>query len=149
MSISLSMVLFFGIGLAGACVAGDEISDAQTVEYCELLNNPDAFAGKITRVRALYETGFEESAFTAPSCPTPLPMTRVEFDRSWQSRTPWRLRHAIDGIKWGAQTDVVFIGKLRTGGKFGHMDMYPLLLEVYKVEAVRPSGSFRPLPRSK
>jgi hypothetical protein len=75
-------------------------------------------------------------------------MTWVEFDKSWESRTPWRLRRAIDGIKWGAQTDVVFIGKVRTGS-FGHMDMYPMLLEVYKVEAVRPSGSFRPLPRSK
>jgi hypothetical protein len=49
-------------------------------------------------------------------------------------------------LKWRVQTDVVFIGRFKTGGSFGHMDMYPFLLEVHKVESVRPSGSFRPLP---
>ncbi len=45
--------------------------------------------------------------------------------------------------------DVVFIGVFRTCGHYGHMDMYPFLFEVYKVEAVRPSGNFRPLPERK
>jgi len=33
-----------------------------------------------------------------------------------------------------------------TGGRYGHMDMYPYKLEIYKVEAVRRLGSFRSLP---
>lgn len=33
-----------------------------------------------------------------------------------------------------------------TGGRYGHMDMYPYKLEIYKVEAVRRLVSFRSLP---
>jgi len=32
------------------------------------------------------------------------------------------------------------------GGRYGHMDMYPYKLEIYKVEAVRRLVSFRSLP---
>jgi hypothetical protein len=137
----------------GQCNAADtindEITNAQTVAYCDVLSHPDAFKDKMIRVRALYETDFEESALTAPSCALPFPMTWVKFDESWKSRTSWRVRHAKNNAEWGVQSDVVFIGRLRTDGHFGHLDMYPLLLEVFKVEAVKPSGSFRPLPQTK
>jgi hypothetical protein len=42
------------------------------------------------------------------------------------------------GVKWRQPLDVVFIGKLKTDGRYGHMDMYLLSLEVYKVEAATP-----------
>ncbi len=117
--------------------------------YCEVLNNPQAYKDKMIRVRALYETDFELSGLTAPACPTALPMTWVNFEKSWESRTSWRVRRAIDGVKWRIQADVVLVGRFRTGGSFGHMDMYPFLLEVYRVEACKASGSFRPYPQAK
>lgn len=49
-------------------------------------------------------------------------------------------------MKWRVNTDVVFIGRFKANGHYGHMDMYPMLIEVFKVEAVRASGSFQPLP---
>ena len=124
----------------------DDIAGAQTVSYCEILEHPETFRNKTIRVRALYETDFERAAITAPSCDTPIPMTWVEFEKGWESRTTSGIKHAIAGQKWRIQTDVVFIGVFRTDGHYGHMDMYPFLIEVYKVEAVRPSASFRPLP---
>jgi hypothetical protein len=114
-----------------------------------MLKNPEDSKNKTIRVRALSEADFERAALTAPDCHTGVPMTWVEFEKSWESRTRWRLRHALAGQKWGVQRDVVFIGVFRTAGHYGHMDMYPFLFEVYKVEAVRPSGNFRPLPERK
>jgi hypothetical protein len=51
--------------------------------------------------------------------------------------------------KWNVQTDVVLIGRFRAGASFGHNGMYQYLLQVYKIEALKPSGSFRPLPDEK
>lgn len=128
---------------------GVDLGSAQTVAYCEVLNHPEAFKDKTIRVRALYETDFERAALTAPSCYTPIPMTWVEFEESWESRTGWRHRRALSAQKWRVPMDVVFIGVFKADGHYGHMDMYPFLFEVYKVEAVRASGNFRPLPEKK
>lgn len=141
------MVLAVGCPCAGTELS-DAITGAQTVPYCEIQKDPQVFGGKMIRVRALYQTNFEQSALTAPSCTTPIPMTWVNFEKLWESRTHWRLSRAIRNVKWGVQADVVFVGAFKAGRSFGHMGMYPFELEVYKVEAVRPSGSFRPLPDS-
>lgn len=129
--------------------AANDFADAQTVSYCGLIENPRAFDGKLVRVRALYETDFEKSALTAPACTTPLPMTWVDFERAWESRTSWRLRRAMMRSKWNVQTDVVLVGRFKSGAWFGHNDMYPFLIQIYKVEALKPSGQFRPLPDAK
>jgi hypothetical protein len=126
-----------------------DLTNAQTVAYCEILNHPEAFKDKLIRVRALYETDFEVAAITAPSCSTSIPMTSVEFEKDWEHRTRWRVRRAIGGQQWRVQMDVVFVGIFRTDGHYGQMDMNPFSLEIYKVESIRPSGSFRPLPEQK
>jgi hypothetical protein len=126
-----------------------DLTNAQTVAYCEILNHPEAFKNKLIRVRALYETDFELAAITAPSCSTATPMTWVEFEKGWEHRTRWRVRRAIGGQQWRVQMDVVIVGIFRTDGDYGHMDMYPFLFDVYKVESIRLPGSFRPLPEQK
>jgi hypothetical protein len=143
------IVLLTAFGRHGvANTANSDIASARTVAYCDVLNNPRAFKDEVIRVRALYETSFEESALTAPSCALPYPMTWVRFDESWESRTSWRIRHAMKGVQWGVQSDVVLIGRFKTEGHFGHLGMYPFMIEVLKVEAVKPSGAFRPLPQA-
>ena len=138
------------LAVSGLCEAAEspkgDISDAQTVTYCEVLKNPQGYKDKMIRVSALYQNDFEQSAITAPACTGPIPSQWVDFERSWESRTGWRLRHTINSVKWRVQTDVVFIGRFKAGGSYGHMGMYPFSIEVYRVEAVKPSGSFRPLP---
>ncbi len=119
--------------------------DAQTVEFCDLQKNTEKFNGKMVRVRALWKTDFEESTLSAPSCTYPRPFIWVDFEKSWESRTSWRFRHATDRVRWGMH-DVVFVGMIRTGGHFGHQDMYSDVLQVYRVEGVRQLGSFRPFP---
>jgi hypothetical protein len=75
-------------GSPGSASANDEVLAAQTVAYCAILDNPKAFEDKMVRVRALYQTDFEQAALTAPACTTPMPLTWVDFERSWESRTP-------------------------------------------------------------
>jgi hypothetical protein len=150
--VGVLMNVHHGLPVAVALLASlssggiDDLTDVKTISYCQLIQNPRAFDGKLVRVRALYETDFEKMALTAPACATPISMTWMDFDAAWESRTGWRLRHAINGVKWRVQTDVVVVGKFKSGGFFGHNGMYLFLLQVYKVEAVKPSGSFRPLP---
>jgi hypothetical protein len=115
------------------------VANAQTVAYCDLLEHSEKFKNQMIRVRATYETDFEKSVITSPSCPTPLPMTWVTFDDHWESRTTRGLRKTVSQAKWRVSLDVVFIGKFKTDGRYGHMDMYPLSIEVYKVEAATAS----------
>ena len=126
-----------------------DLGGAQTIAYCEILSHPETFNHKTLRVRALYETDFERAALTAPYCSPGIPMTWVGFEDRWESRTRRRLRHALANPKWRVQMDVVFVGVFKADGHYGHTDMYPFLFEVYKLEAVRPSGNLRPLPKTK
>jgi len=129
-----------------ANVTSEAVAAAQTTTFCEIQNSPSRFKNKMVRVRALYETDFEKSIITAPSCNTPFPTTWVDFDKLWESRTKRGVRRALSKLKWRFQSDVVFIGLIKADGHYGHMDLYPLSIEVFKVEAVRASGRFRPLP---
>ena len=126
-----------------------DLTNAQTVAYCEILNHPEAYKNKLIRVRALYETDFELASISAPPCSTSIPMTWVEFEKDWEHRTRWRFRRAVSRQPWRVPMDLVFVGVFRTEGHYGHMDMYSFLLDVYKVESIRPSGSFRALPEQK
>jgi hypothetical protein len=83
----------------------------------------------------MYETDFEKSVLTSASCSTPVPMVWVDFDEHWESRTTHSVRKTVSNAKWRVPLDVVFIGEFKTDGGYGHMDMYPLSIEVYKVEA--------------
>ncbi len=152
-----SLVITWTVCLAATCtihpqsadapkVTNEAIASAQTTTFCEVLRFPEKFKNKMIRVRALYESDFEMSVITAPTCDTPIPVTWVSFDEHWESRTKRHVRHSLSNVRWRAKTDVVFIGLFKADGRYGHMDIYPFSIEVYKVEAVRPSGSFQPLP---
>jgi len=129
-----------------AAVPADAIAEARTATYCEIQEHPDRFRNTIIRVRGLYETDFEKSEMSVPSCPSPISTTWISFDKQWESRTARKARRSLSSAKWGGQMDVVFVGLFKSDGRYGHMDMYPFSIEVYKVEAVRASGNFRPLP---
>src|SRR6267142_6376065 len=123
------------------------LSSAQTVAYCDLLEHPEKFTNQMIRVLAVYETDFEESVITSPSCPTPIAMTWVTFDSHWESQTTRSVRKTVSKAKWRVPLDVVFIGKFKLDGRYGHLDMYPLSIAVYKVEAATKSKNARTSPK--
>jgi hypothetical protein len=124
------------------------VASAQAVTYCELLEHSERFKNRVIRVQAKYETDFEKSVITSASCPTPVPMIWVDFDDHWESRTTRSVRKAVSNVKWRVPLDVVFIGKFKTDGQYGHMDMYPLSIEVYKAEAASVPKNARASPKS-
>ena len=103
------------------------------VTYCELLEHAEKYENQVVRVDAMYETDFEKSVITSQACPTPVPMIWVNFDEHWESRTTRKVRKTVSDLKWRVPLNVVFIGRFKTDGHFGHMDMYPLLIEVLRV----------------
>jgi hypothetical protein len=129
-----------------AKVTDETIRRAQTTTYCEVLKHPERFKNSMIRVRALYETDFEKSIITAPPCDMSALNTWVDFDKRWESHSKRRVRRALLKLKWGVQADVVFVGLFKSDGHYGHMDMYLSSMEVYKVEEVRASGGFQPMP---
>jgi hypothetical protein len=101
----------------------------------------------MVRVQAVYETDFEKSVITSPACPAPFPlMIWVEFDDRWESRTPRKVRKKVSNVKWRVPLDVVFVGKIKTDGEYGHMDMYHIEIEVYRVEAATKPKHSMPHP---
>ncbi len=124
------------------------IASAQSVAYCDLLEHSGRFKNHTIRVRAIYETDFEKSVITSPSCPTPLPMIWVTFDGHWESRSTRSVRKAVSKARWRVPLDVVFIGKFNTDGRYGQMDMYRLSIEVYKVEAATTPKDTEKSPKS-
>jgi len=124
------------------------VSSAPTGAYCDLLGHSEKFKNQMVWVQAIYETDFEKSVITSPSCPTLLPMTWVTFDGHWESRTTCSVWITVSEPKWRVPLNVVFIGKFKTEGRYGHMDMYPLSIEVYKVEAATTSKNAALSPKS-
>ena len=125
-------------------------SDIPTVEFCDLSGR--LYNNKIVRVRALYRSDFEESSLFSPDCYVPN-FVWVTFDPSHRSCTNKKVQKKLNKVKWGRDVDVVFVGRLETGGDgaggYGHMDMYAMQFVVTCVEDVKPLGSFRPLPDEK
>ena len=68
-----------------------------TIDYCELLRNPDSYDKKIIRLRALYVRGFEVAAFEHPQCDEARSVW-VEFDQSEPSCTDKKIRKAMQAI---------------------------------------------------
>jgi hypothetical protein len=129
-------------------VLNQTVASAQAVAYCDLLGHTEDFNNKMIRVRAIYEIDFEKSVITSPSCLTPLPMTWITFDGDWESRTTRSVRKKVSKLKWGVPLDIVFVGKFMTDGRYGHMDMYPLSVEVYKAETATTPKNAGKVPKS-
>jgi hypothetical protein len=125
-----------------------DVASAQTVAYCDLLQHPDKFKNQMIRVSAEYETDFEESVITSPSCPFRILRTWVNFNEHWESRTTRHVRKTISHAKWRVPLNVVFIGQLNADGGYGHLNMYLFLIEVYKVESAVTQKNAGTSPKS-
>ncbi len=104
-----------------------------SVSFCELRNFPIGM-GKQIRIRSVYRVGFEWSELYSLKC-VDSPSVWVEFSNDWEAHTKRAFRKTI---KKGEGTyGVVFEGTLTGSGGFGHMGVYPMKLEVTRVESAR------------
>ena len=157
------MLAIFASFLAAYAQSTSE-SKIPTVAYCDLLGKPDDYDGKIIRIRAEYNSGFEHSVFSDSACVKAWDAKKliwVEFDESVNVNTrpktlkkfeaarfhqPVNDKGEIDVEKWQKEqwlnwyVELMVVGEFRKSKDpdfgFGHMNAYPYKIVVSKIEDV-------------
>ena len=86
-----------------------------TVDYCDLIRNPNAYHQKVIRVHAKYKVGAKWSNLSSPQCGSPH-LTWVNFDKTYfdESFQPCQKSNVAERIKFKGFDqvfDVVLVGK--------------------------------------
>ncbi len=139
-NVRLAMFLLLLAYYAGA----QEVAPPQRVNYCDLVEAPQSFAGKRIRVRAIYRYGFEIQRLDPPNC-CPAKAAKIWVELGTLDRRSRRLARRFPkgmGLALG-----VFAGVFDSGGLYGDGG-YRLELTVDRVEVVEatahPSPTFPP-----
>lgn len=145
-------------------------TEAQTVDYCELIRKAAFYDKKLIRVRALYVVGFEAAYLYGPACREKAggdDRVWVEFDESFERSSEPEVAKKFQRLLKSSRTneyklsrvEVVFIGrfdgvkqagemKLANGQVFkfstgyGHMNAYDYQLTATSIEEAKavPKG---------
>ena len=142
------------------CVSSDAqtSSQIQTVGYCDLIAKPDRFDGKLIRLRAEYDSGWEHSVLADDKCVKTWDAKKlvwVEFERAMASNTKPAIMAQFEKSTWRPETDrderiidksrswrvkLTVVGVFRKSKDpefgFGHTNAYPFIIAVSKVERV-------------
>jgi hypothetical protein len=133
-------------------------SQIQTVRYCDLIAKPDGFDGKLIRLRAEYDSGWEHSVFADDQYVKTWDTKKlvwVEFDSALASNTEPTILARFEKATWRPETDrdgritdksrswraeLTVVGVFRKSNDpsfgFGHTNAYPFMIAVSKVERV-------------
>jgi hypothetical protein len=124
------VILFFN---SSGTAQGNQQQQIPTLTYEELIKDRDANRGKTVRLNAVWTYGFEWSYLCSSEC--------KNLDRAWVSivdseelcdGSTKKLKKM--GKKFDNKAGVIVIGKLETGGGFGHMGAYHLQFKISCVE---------------
>jgi hypothetical protein len=97
---------------------------APTVQFCELMQHPDEYNGKLVNVRATWIYGFEWSYLHCLGCDGRVWLDTSELDEQSEKA----LRHTPKGA---AIVNVDIEGIFQSGGRFGHMNGYQYQLRAH------------------
>jgi hypothetical protein len=116
-------------------------SDPPTT-LCDLLRNPEKYAGKEVTVRATWRYGFEWSQFYCIDC-APKEMTWLEVSSELDDAS----NRALKRIPKGAGiVNITVEGTFQSGGHYGHLDGYPNQFIARKISNIAiVSKGMRPL----
>jgi hypothetical protein len=95
-----------------------------TISYCELLREPALYQGKLVRVAATWNYGFEWSYLYHRQCMSRVNKAWVEFVDEDEgcpqtNKVSKKLKDGFDN-----KADVIVVGTLSGGGGYGHMNGY-------------------------
>jgi len=117
----------------GQSASSTQSSAIETVEFCELLKNPQIYHQKVVRIRAVFSRGGEEwSAIFCPKCSTDKTLIWPEYEDSFESDTPSKVARRF-AKRWDVTLAVILVGRFDTSGG-GHLGMYPYLFHVIRAE---------------
>jgi hypothetical protein len=118
-------------------------SDAVTVRYCDLIQNPAAYDRKIVRTTAIYRFGFEWSELYCLNCYDGNHRTWVDFEGELCQRSKKIKPHGNIGRTVAVQVVGTFYG---SGGRYGDGG-YHYKFVVRCVEAAKTIANDSPSPR--
>lgn len=105
---------------------------AENVNFCGLLNNPNAYSGKLIRVRAIYAYGFEVSELRPPECCAKGAHIWVEFGSEMDRASKRRLHQAPKDMGLALGT---YVGYFGMHGPYGQGSPYQLrIIRVQSIE---------------
>ena len=98
---------------------GPSMQEVPTVDYCHLIQNPDAYDQKVIRVHAKYKVGAKWSNLQSPHCGSPkttwVNFDETNFDESFQPCQKSNIAEAIKFKGFDQVFDVVLVGKFFGG----------------------------------
>jgi hypothetical protein len=127
-------ISFFGFISLNSTVYAEDFT---TVEYCELISNPNKYDKKKIRVEANYRYGYEWSELLCPDCFNPEKRTWIDFEQLDDSCSSKKLlkKFKKESPK-GRTLSVIFAGTFETSSKrgYGSTNDYHFKLDVVCIE---------------
>jgi hypothetical protein len=125
----------------------DEI---QTVDYCELIHNPQKYDQKTVRVRAIYRYGYEWSELYCPNYIDQNRRTWVNPKSLDESCIKAKVANQLKDSSFKGRTlRVVMVGKFHgSGGSYGHLNAYQFQFDARCIEEAKTLLKDSRLPTS-
>ena len=117
-------------------------SDAKSIpslSYCALVKAPDLYSGKLVRVKASWQFGFETTSLNDRSCPEQLPAW-LEFADEKELCAKTEKNRSLPGQS-DKEADVTVVGKLYGPGRYGHLGDYQFKFVVVCLEEIKVTSS--------
>jgi hypothetical protein len=118
------MLTIASLGTHPAQIKQTATESVPTISYCELLREPNLYQGKLVRIAATWNYGFEWSYLYHRECMEQRNKAWVEFvdDEEGCPQTEKVSKRLKDGFD--NKADVVAVGTLSGGGGYRHMNGY-------------------------
>jgi hypothetical protein len=122
--------------------------ETSTINFCDLLRNPDCYDGKEVKIHAKYLSTFEVSAFVDSSCTDMDSRAWVEFDRisisaSAKPEILQKIKQQVYCCMWGGdnylrETKMLVKGIFHKPNKegYGHDNKYRFMVTVKGIEEI-------------
>jgi hypothetical protein len=112
------------VGSHPAQVKPNASGSVPTISYCELIREPELYEGKLVRVSATWYYGFERSSLYHRECMDPENSAWLVFveEAKGCKRTDKITKKLTNDS--ANKADVVVLGTLSGGGRYGHMFYY-------------------------
>ena len=117
-------------------------SDTQAISslsYCELIKSPGRYEGKLIRIKASWQFGFENTFLHDKACPE-RPQAWLEFVDDKQACPKSKENRDAPG-KHDKGADVTVVGRLYGPGRYGHLGAYEFKFVVTCMEEIKITDS--------
>jgi hypothetical protein len=141
------LVLMLGLLVFSFDVFGQQVRSGEPLEvqFCDLLINPQE--GRVVRTTAIYRYGFEWSELYCPAC-----QGAVWLEGSEDIKLNHSIKRKLKSSNAGRTIKVTLVGRMVTGGGYGHMGAYRSKFVVERYEKadvlLKDSPMYSALPES-